>query len=320
MNAADANMPRSIKEYLDSLRAALEGADPALIQDALSDAETHLRAECAARPGETEQAVLQSIAQSYGSPADVAAAYLEIDRTVQAALAPSPRSSASRPPSTPQGAVKRFFGVYGDPRSWTSLMLLLISLFTGIFYFTIAVLGLSLSLGLSILIIGIPFFIGFIGVSRLLGHVEGRLVEAMTGERMPRRSPAANTSGWLDRLKNIFGDLRTWTTIAYQLLALPLGVIYFSVTVTGLAMGLGLIGPGILIMLRSLALDLGLDPDLNIQIWGASPEPTSIEATLLSIATIVFGVLFLTATLHLARWLGRMHGRLAKRLLVSAAA
>jgi uncharacterized membrane protein len=41
---------RSIDDYLAQLRRALEGADPAMIQDALSDAEEHLRAECAARP------------------------------------------------------------------------------------------------------------------------------------------------------------------------------------------------------------------------------------------------------------------------------
>lgn len=39
------NTPRTIAEYLEQLRAALAGADPALIQDALYDAEEHLRAE-----------------------------------------------------------------------------------------------------------------------------------------------------------------------------------------------------------------------------------------------------------------------------------
>ena len=33
-----ANAPASIKEYLQALRVALQGADPALIQDALYDA------------------------------------------------------------------------------------------------------------------------------------------------------------------------------------------------------------------------------------------------------------------------------------------
>ena len=43
------NAPRSIDEYLKQLRAALAGADPALIQDALYDAEEYLRAEVAAQ-------------------------------------------------------------------------------------------------------------------------------------------------------------------------------------------------------------------------------------------------------------------------------
>ena len=37
--------PRSVAEYLEQLRAALAGADPALVQDALYDAEEHLRGE-----------------------------------------------------------------------------------------------------------------------------------------------------------------------------------------------------------------------------------------------------------------------------------
>lgn len=74
-------------------------------------------------------------------------------------------------------------------------MFMLLSLFTGILYFTVAVTGLTLSLGLMILIIGIPFFVGFIGLTRVLSLVEGRLVEAMTGERMPRRVKPAHTGG-----------------------------------------------------------------------------------------------------------------------------
>jgi hypothetical protein len=37
-----AGAPRSIEEYLEALRGALAGADPALIQDALYDAEEQL--------------------------------------------------------------------------------------------------------------------------------------------------------------------------------------------------------------------------------------------------------------------------------------
>ena len=45
------NAPRTIPEYLDQLRAALAGADPALVQDALYDAEEYLRSELAEQAG-----------------------------------------------------------------------------------------------------------------------------------------------------------------------------------------------------------------------------------------------------------------------------
>ena len=44
--------PRSIDQYLRQLREELAGADSALIQDALYDAEEYLRAEVAAHPGQ----------------------------------------------------------------------------------------------------------------------------------------------------------------------------------------------------------------------------------------------------------------------------
>ena len=49
--------PRTIGDYLEQLRDALRGADPALIQDALYDAEDHLRSELAENPGRPEAEV-----------------------------------------------------------------------------------------------------------------------------------------------------------------------------------------------------------------------------------------------------------------------
>ena len=42
-------LPTTIPQYLAQLRAALEGADPAMVQDALYDAEEYLRSELAAQ-------------------------------------------------------------------------------------------------------------------------------------------------------------------------------------------------------------------------------------------------------------------------------
>ena len=81
--------PRSIEDYLHALRTALAGADPALIQDALYDAEEHLRAEAAGKPTKSEADLLEDIARTYGSPEEVAAAYRDTEAKVEAALQPA---------------------------------------------------------------------------------------------------------------------------------------------------------------------------------------------------------------------------------------
>lgn len=309
---ADHTMPRSIDDYLAQLRRALEGADRAMIQDALSDAEEHLRAECAARAGESEEAVLRAIAGSYGSPEDVAAAYQETERTVQAAFAPKRPTAASAVAPRP-GALRRFFGIWSDARSWTSLVFMLLSLVTGVFYFTVVVTGVSLSLGLAILIIGVPFFLAFIGFTRVLALVEGRLIEGLTGERMPRRAMPTAPGGRLARIGAMLRAPRTWTTLVYQLLMLPLGTVYFSVAITLAALGLGLLGGSIVGLLQALGFEV-------VDGWQTSVDGAplaGIEALGVALASLVIGALLLTAMLHLARSVGRIHARIAKQLLVA---
>jgi hypothetical protein len=107
--------PRSIEEYLRQLRDALKGADPALIQDALYDAEEYLRAEVAANPGKSEADALELIASTYGAPEEVAAAYRDTEAKVVAALRPvQPKSAESENP------IRRFFGIYLDARAYLS--------------------------------------------------------------------------------------------------------------------------------------------------------------------------------------------------------
>ena len=135
------NAARSIDEYLKQLRSALANEDPALTQDALYDAEEYLRAEVASHPGRSEADVLELIASTYGAPEEVAAAYRDTEVKVKAAL---------KPPAPPAAAaqatgVRRFFGVFMDVRAYTSLFYMLLTLATGIIYFTFVVTGLTLS-------------------------------------------------------------------------------------------------------------------------------------------------------------------------------
>ncbi|ODS62833.1 MAG: hypothetical protein ABS41_06525 [Arenimonas sp. SCN 70-307] len=293
-------LPRSIPEYLEQLRAALRGADPALVQDALYDAEEYLRSELAANPGMAEAELIASVASSYGAPEEVADIYRDTEVKVTRAL--------RAPPAPPRASTSgRFFGVASDPRAWTALFYMLLSLATGIVYFTAVVTGASLSGGLALTIIGIPVVILFVGLVRVLSLVEGRIVEVLLGERMPRRPVYASRElPWLERIAAMFTDPRTWSTMLYQLLMLPLGVLYFTVAVTLGALSLGLGLGGLAALLQGFGLPMG-ELEFND---GVINGPGGAAIVML-VGTLLFFV-----TLHLARGIGRLHGALAKQLLV----
>jgi hypothetical protein len=306
------NAPRSIDDYLKQLRAALGGDDPALTQDALYDAEEYLRAEVAAHPDKSEADVLELIASTYGAPEEVAAAYRDTEVKVKAALkSPGARVAAGASP------LRRFFGIYKDPRTYSSLFYMLLALATGIVYFVFVVTGLSLSAGFAILIIGIPFFLAFIGIARVIALGEGRLLEAVTGERMPRRPVHPGPAGsWWSRIGEMLKDVRTWTTLAYLLLMLPLGIAYFVIAVTGLSVSAAFIGTPLALLAQYFGWAPGDFNALDIHYGSHGGVYAADHPWLSGILLLVAGVILLTVLMHLARALVRGHARLAKSLLV----
>jgi hypothetical protein len=192
---------------------------------------------------------------------------------------------------------------------------MVLALATGIFYFTWAVTGVSLSFGLSVLIIGIPFVVLFLGSVRALSLLEGRIVEVMLGVRMPRRPPYPALQGLslMKRIGAMFTDGRTWGTLFYTLLMLPLGIIYFSLTVTLVSISVAFASAPLAMAFDNFELGrLFVDNRVTVD-WGfGSHVPGWGEAFLLC----AIGVVLLFATLHLVRGIGHMHGQIAKHLLV----
>ena len=300
----NAYTPKSVAQYLDMLKDALKGADSSMIRDALYDAEEYLRSELAANPDVSEADLLAQISTSYGAPEEVADIYRSTEVTVQKALTPPKKQSSG-------SAFKRFFAVAVDPHTYGAMFYMLLSLVTGIFYFTWATTGLSMSAGLMILIIGIPFFILFMASVYAISLVEGRLVESLLGERMPRR-PVYQTSGrgWMERIKALFADSRTWLSLMYMVLMLPLGIVYFTISVTLLSLSVGLIAAPVIWWLAEFGW-VSFYGDASIQMGVLDP---AIAAPFL----FVGGVLLLFVSLHLFRSIGRWHGRFAKHVLVES--
>ena len=310
-------MNNGIEKYLSELKKELADSDRATVQDALSDAEEHLRtglnSSMEADPQTSETEALAAIVEKYGSPGEVAAAYKEIEsRTVPAFSAPTYKESevedkaeatvVTIPDTRPFYA--KFFGIFGDLRAWGSMLYLVFALGTGIIYFTWAVTGLSLSLGLLVLIIGIPVAALFLLSVRGIALVEGRIVEALLGVRMPRRPLFSRKDiGWWQKIKGMLTSRHTWTAIVYMIFQMPLGVIYFTVIVTLVSVSLW----GIALPIVQFIFDIPVIQTYDYYYYLAG---------WLMPFTVIGGILLLTATMHLVKATGRLHGNLAKVMLV----
>lgn len=293
---------KNIEEYLNLLRKEMKSSDPATLQDALSDAEDHLFSALenarADQPKLNETDALGPIIATYGSPEETADAYREIEARVPPAL-------ATTLDTTGKPFLARFFGIYADPKAWGSLLYLLISLPTGTIYFSWVVVGTTTSLAFALFIFGLPLAAFFLLSTRGLALVEGRIVEALLGERMPRRPLFTNKElSWQERLKTGITDMHTWKLLLYMLLQLPIGIFYFTLMVILISISLAFVSAPLFQLI------------LNMPVITLQSSYYHIPVAWLPVVS-ASGFLLMTLTMHLAKLIGRGHSAYAKKVLIS---
>ena len=287
-------MSLTIEEYLTQLKKLMKDRDAATVRDALSDAEEHLRNAMA---GE-DPSRLDGIIEEYGSPEEIAAAYKIMEEHTPLGFVPAR-------PRTDRNFLVRFFGVFVDPHAWGAVLYALISLVTGTLYFSWAVTGISLSVSMIIMIFGIPLaaliFLSFRGLALL----EGRIVEALLGVRMPRRPVFTRKDvTWKQKLKTIFSSRVTWFSTLYLVLQFPISVTIFCVFITLLSFSLAFIAVPV------LQYGFGI-PVLS---WNDTMfyfAPWSMPLF------VIGGLLLLLVTMHFAKGMGVLRGKMARALLVA---
>ena len=284
--------------YLSDLKLALAGQDQALVQDALYDAEDHIRA--ALSESEDTPDVFANIVQSYGTAQEIAEYYCDMESTVNHAL------HGSKKPSTPI-MKNRFFSVLTDGDAYRAMIYMVLAAPIGIVYFGwVAIFGLG-SLSASLLIIGIPFFLIFLKSMELFSLFEGRLIEMLLGQRMPRRPCYQKhvqydnkLQGWLSAIGELLKGRRIWTTIIYLGLQAWLGLIYFMTLVTGAILSIAVfISPIVDPILHAINPANTIDIDWY---WFPIAMPGSF---------ITFVII-----LHLAKIIGNQQAKFARYLLV----
>lgn len=306
-----------IGRYLSQLAAAASGLDAALVNDMLADAEQHLW-NAVSEGVPAEQAVAD-----FGDPKDVVAGYLSTDRSrkqppaaTQAAIAVPPAQADEPPPAAPRRGLLALpvLGVWFDRYAWGALALFLIGLLLGTVYFKIVLTWLVLSLGTMILIIGFPLLVGLLGFCRIVGLGHGRMIEFLTGVRMPRRTApvagGASVTFW-GRIKLWLSDGRSWLSVAFLLGNMPVSLLLFFV----------------FFALTSISVAMTFAPlsaCLIPEAWGHSGthfvfgswsgDHLPLPLALLSAA---LGLALFTGTLWLAKGCGWLYAQVVKAIQVS---
>jgi len=181
----------------------------------------------------------------------------------------------------------------------------LIAFVTGIIYFVWAVTGISLSVSFSIFIFGLPFAILFLLSVRGLALIEGRLVEALLGVRMPRR-PLFFEKGMklLERLKLLVTDKHIWFSILYMVIQFVLGTVYFVLIIITLSFSLSAIAIPFLQEILGQPAVHTFNGYYILPTWSYP-------------LFVLGGFMLWTTFMNIARWVGQLHGKMAKALLVT---
>jgi uncharacterized membrane protein len=294
-------MNDTVDKYLKKLKKELKGCDPALIQDALSDAEEFLRTALMSSKNEdpdiSDEDALDPIIGKYGSPDEIASAYKEIESRTSPSL-------STRVPRRDLSTLSKFLSIYGDSQAWAAVLYLLLSGVTGVIFGFWTLMGAGISLCFIFLIIGLPLLGLYLFSLRGIALIEGRIIEALLGVRMPRKPIFIQKGLTLSKkLRVLLTESLTWKIIIYLIIRFPLGLIY--------SFGL--------LILMSFAVKFITYPvlasvfDRGLITLGEQKYYTDIYLyPLISL----LGFIVLTLTLHLAKHVGKLHGKFAKSMLV----
>jgi signal transduction histidine kinase len=127
--------------------------------------------------------------------------------------------------------IARLWGPVAQARTWRETAHLLADLPFGIAWFTIVVTGVSIAAGTLVTLIGIPVLMLTLLAARMISAVERARVRAFLGTHIA--SPFRRLDGNLwQRFKQAVSEAPAWTTLAYSILMLPVGIITFTLAVT----------------------------------------------------------------------------------------
>jgi signal transduction histidine kinase len=199
--------------------------------------------------------------------------------------------------------MKQIFAPLAKARTWSASLHLMLDMPFGIAWFVIAIVGLSVGVGLVVVaLVGLVILAATVFAGRLIGIVERARASALLGLQVPAPAARVRPEGNWPRMRSFLTDTVGWKALGYGVIMLPVGIINFTTVVTMWAVALG----GTTYPLWGWALPTSFGDDHPIRGW--------LKAGYIS-GTFVVGVLVLVAAPYVIRGLAAMDGGLVKGLL-----
>lgn len=194
-------------------------------------------------------------------------------------------------------AIRSFFDVIARGRTYRNIAYVWLAFPLGLFYFVFMVTGSALSVGLSLLWIGLILALLFILSVWSLAQFERLLSKWLLDEPLPLTTTAPALTFW-QTIKAILKDWSTWKGALFLLLKFPIGLFGWVASVTAFALTAAFI----------VAPFAGYRGEVDFGRWIVQ-DPTGGWLLML------FGLLLLFPTLHLHNAMGAGWRFMARGLL-----
>ena len=127
---------------------------------------------------------------------------------------------------------------------WRETAYLLIRFFVALGGFILIVTGVSVAVGLIVLIVGVPLLVLVAHVARRWSGIDRGLAELVLRRPIPARYREPPAGGVFARWFSVLGDLQTWLDALWMFVSFPVGVVGFAIGVGVWASVFGLLtGP-----------------------------------------------------------------------------
>jgi len=195
--------------------------------------------------------------------------------------------------------LQTYFGVITKKETYLNLVFLLLAFPLGLFYFISLVVGFSV--GISLLIIWVGFFILVLLFPAIWYAIAFERIQAihLLGEKIPPMTkPTVTDQRMIDKIKAFFTNPVTWKGLLYLFLKFPIGIIEFTILVTGLSIAIGFLAAPFIFPFV----------EINFGLW-------IVDSFSEAIGLFVVGILLFPAILHFFNLICKINGKFAKLML-----